>query len=168
MTRKIRVHLPVAALLLVALAAPVHAGGVMGIVEATFVSDSWEPSWELDGAGAADNGPASGYIQEHMYGKIVKFEATINQVTVSIDALKLQMDTTSDVIVARNGDYLKWYLGTSQLSCDSQRWTEGLPSEFFATLAGSGSIKVMQANTSTYVQVDSITLELDTDDIDCP
>ena len=176
MTRKTRAHRPhrglVAALFLVALVVPatVHAGGFLAMVEASLTSDGpWEPAWTIDSAGAADNGPASGTIQEHVYGKIVKFEATLaNQTTVPIDGLRLQMDTTSDVLVVRNGDYLEWYLGTTRLSCDSQRWTEGLPTEFFADLAGSGSIKVMQANTSTFVQVESVHLEVDTDDVECP
>lgn len=149
--------------------ATVQAGGVLALLDAAFTAPDWVPSWEIGGAAAADNGPASGSIQEHMYGKIVKLEATLaNDVAVAIDAFKIQMGSTSDVIAVRNGDYLEWYLGTTRLECDSQRWTEGLPSEFFAAMIGSDGIKVMQANISTYVQVRSITIELDGDDLGCP
>ena len=37
-----------------------------------------------------------------------------------------------------------------------------------AAMIGSDGIKIMQANTSTYLQVQSITIELDDDDLGCP
>ena len=79
------------------------------------------------------------------------------------------MSSSSDVVAVRNGDYLDWYLGVTLLECDANRWTEGLPSEFFSALSGSGGLKVMPtAQTGTYVAVRSIIIEWDTDDLGCP
>lgn len=178
MSHRIRTRLAIAVALLAVIALPpsAEAGGVVTMIDSAFTAGggggggTWEPTWDLGNATALDNGPAQGKIQEHLYGEIVAFEATLpDQTVVDVSAIKIQMSATSDVVVVRNGDHLEWYLGVTQLSCDSTRSTSGVPTEFFATLVGGSSIKVIdEANPGTFVVADSITIDLDTDTIDCP
>ena len=144
------------------------AGGAIGIIDPAGMAFG-QTSWTIDSATAADNGPASGSIQEGIYGKIQQFKARLpDNSVVDITEFKLQMSVSSDVAAIKNGDHLEWYLGVSQLSCDSSRWNEGLPTEFFAAATTGGLKVVTAANPGTYVTAKTVTIEWDPEDTDCP
>ena len=147
-----------------------RAGGVLGVLESAFTSGNWTPDWSLNSQSAQNNGASNGYVQESLYGKIVSLEATLpDDSVIDISSFKIDMATGSDIIAVENGDYLDWFQGTTLLSCDSQRATNGVPSEFLAVLNNSTSLRVIEAGdpSGTYVTAVSISFEL-SDDISCP
>ena len=71
----------------------------------------------------------------------------------------LQFLRTADPFWARGA---LWLVGTGLAS-------GSLPSEFFAALTGSDGLKVMSASSSeTWIVAASVSIDLDTGDIECP